>query len=457
MPRSRHLAVWVAAAFALAVALRWFVTLRYYRDLPLGLSDNFFYHKTANLLAGGRGFVNPFTFGATGAEMPSAAHPPLYSLYLAGWSMLGADTALWHRLASGLVSASAVVPAALVVHRLAGSRTAALAAFGVAAYPPLWMNDGLILSESLYIPIAAASLLAAQRAAENPTPRRIVALSAVLAAGALTRSETVLLFPLLMVPLVLTRRGISLSAKFGRLLAGATVAALIMAPWVGRNLAVFNETTLLSTGAGFVMEMGNCDLTYSGTFIGYWHKDCDQTTWPDGDESVIGASKMAAAREYVAGHLAETPKVAAARVGRLFGLFRPFQTADFDALFERRIPSHVQLGLWAHWAASVLAVVGAVTLRRRAVQLLAPLAMIATAVIAAAVSFGVTRYRVGADVSVIVLAAVAAGALADRWLPRRAGHNAASRVARTAVDTAPELARRGLARQSPRASLSQPG
>ena len=44
----------------LAVAVRWAVTLRYYRDLPLGLTDNFYYHEQANLLADGDGFLNPF-------------------------------------------------------------------------------------------------------------------------------------------------------------------------------------------------------------------------------------------------------------------------------------------------------------------------------------------------------------------------------------------------------------
>lgn len=411
--------VWTSFAFILALALRWFVILRYYKDLPLGLTDNFYYHETANLLAEGRGFVNPFAFRAEpSTAIPTAAHPPLYSMFLAVWSFFGANTPLWHRLASGLVSATAVIPVALLVKRLAGRRAAALAGLGVAFYPPLWMNDGLILSESLYIPLAAAALLTAQRLADKPSLRTVVVLAGVLAAGALTRSEALLIVGVLLVPLVLSRRETPLKVRIGWLGAAAAVITLIMAPWLVRNLATFEEPTFLSVGPGYVMELGNCDITYSGSFLGYWHIGCDQNPWLAGDESVVAARKLDIAQDYIFAHLSDAPRVAAARVGRLFGVFRPYQTADFDVLFERRVHNHVRIGLWAHWVASAFAVAGAVVLRRRGETLLPTMAFIAVAALTAAVSFGITRYRVGADVAVLVLAAVAAGALADRWWPK---------------------------------------
>lgn len=407
-------------AFVLAVALRWLVILRYYRDLPLGLTDNFFYHQAANLLAEGHGFINPFAFyGNPSDSIPTAGHPPLYSMLLAAWSWFGADTALWHRLASGLVSATAVIPVVLLVNRLAGRPAAIFAGFGVAFYPPLWMNDGLILSESLYIPLAAGALLAAQRVADNPSYQTVIVLSAVLAAGALTRSEALLVFFTMLLGLVLTRTQASLAIRLKWLLAASAVALLIMAPWVVRNMIAFEETTFLTAGPGYVMELGNCDLTYSGMFLGYWHKDCDQNPWPTGDESVVGAHKLSIAQDYILDHINEVPKVVAARVGRLFGVFRPFQNADFDVFFERRVRSHVQLGLWAHWGVSLCAVAGAVILRRRGETLWPTLGMVTVAVLTAAASFGITRYRVGADVALLVLASVAVGTLADRWWPKR--------------------------------------
>ena len=53
---------WAAGSFALALAVRWLVWLRWYRDLELGFTDNLYYHESANLLADGHGFVNPFTY-----------------------------------------------------------------------------------------------------------------------------------------------------------------------------------------------------------------------------------------------------------------------------------------------------------------------------------------------------------------------------------------------------------
>ena len=438
--RSRF-AWWIAAAFAGAVALRWAVTLRYYRHLPLGWTDNFYYHFQATLLAEGQGFSNPFA-RAQGIKEPTAGHPPLYSLYLAMWSLLGAGTPLWHRLASGLASAGAVIPVSLTVLRLAGARAGIVAGFGAAAYPALWMNDGLILAESLYIPLVATALWQAHRVVEEPSRRRVIEFSVILAAATLTRGEASLLFLVLLVPLVAGLRTVAIRERIQMIGLAAVAAAVVMAPWVGRNLTIFDEPTLLGPGPGFVLELGNCDATYSGPLLGYWSHTCDNRgdqAWPDpedaarpdywsrtcgtgqcvdGDESAIGADKLARARDYIGDHIAEQPKVIAARVGRLFGLFRPLQTADFDVFFERRIASHVKVALWSHWALSLLAVGGAVTLWQKRKPVLPAAALAGVAAFTAAVSFGITRYRVSADVAAVVLAGVGIGALLDRWRRR---------------------------------------
>ena len=130
---------------------------------------------------------------------------------------------------------------------------------------------------------------------------------------------------------------------------------------------------------------------------------------------MVGARKLAIARDYIFDHLPDQPRVISARVGRLMGWFRPFQTADFDVLFERRIHSQVRGGLWAHWAVSAGAVAGAVVLRRRGETLLPTLSLVGVSLWTAASTFGITRYRIGADVALLVLAAVGAGRLMDRW------------------------------------------
>ncbi len=408
-------------AFVLAVAVRWIVALRGYRDIPLvepgTINDNLYYHLSANLLADGRGFVNPFSF-LEGTIEPTAAHPPGFTVYLSIWSFLGLDTVTWHRLAGGLVSASVVFPIGLLLRRYFTVRTAGIAMVGAALYPPLWLNDALILSESMYIPLAGWALVFAHRAHDDPSVRRVVELTIVLSLGALTRSEPFLMFFLLLTPLLMTHPALSWRRRIALTTLAAGLAMVILAPWVARNLATFEEPTYLAVGPGYVLELGNCDETYSGELLGYWSAACDDgSTWPDGaDESGIGAAKYAKATDYIGDHLDEVPKVMAARVGRILGLYRPLQGIDFDTFFERRIRRHVQVGLLAHYAVMSAAVVGAFVWRRHTTLL--PLAAVAaTSLATAAITFGITRYRVGADLVFLVLAAVALDHLIDRYGP----------------------------------------
>ena len=55
----------------------------------LGLGDFYFYHWSANLLADGRGFTDPFLLTSFGVELPTAEHPPLWSMLLSLVSVLG--------------------------------------------------------------------------------------------------------------------------------------------------------------------------------------------------------------------------------------------------------------------------------------------------------------------------------------------------------------------------------
>ena len=82
--------------------------------------DSVAYHYGANILADGKGFLDPLRYEFSGLEFPSAAHPPLYVTYLAAWSLVGLKSALWHRLASCLLGAATVGLVGLLGRRLAG-------------------------------------------------------------------------------------------------------------------------------------------------------------------------------------------------------------------------------------------------------------------------------------------------------------------------------------------------
>ena len=110
----------------------------------------------------------------------------------------------------------------------------------------------------------------------------------------------------------------------------------------------------------------------------------------------------------------------AARVGRMWDVFRPLQNAEFNWRLEARGKRASQLGLAAYYAMLPFAVLGGIDLRRRSITLIPLLAGAAVITLTAAFTFGTTRYRVPADVALVVLAAVGVDRVCARLA--RPGH-----------------------------------
>jgi hypothetical protein len=145
---SRRFALGLTAvtAFAFVVRVVWVLAAR--RDFALK-GDDYYYHWQANALADGLGYLNPFSWKALGRIDPSAAHPPLYATYLSVVSWFGGTTPLAHRLASCVLGAGAIAVVALAARRIAGDRAGIIAGLLGATYPMLWINDGMLISESM--------------------------------------------------------------------------------------------------------------------------------------------------------------------------------------------------------------------------------------------------------------------------------------------------------------------
>ncbi len=95
----------LAAVVAGAVALRLFYVLVLARHVPMA-GDSQFFHAEANLVADGKGYIEPFLNAAYGTHVPTAAHPPLYPTVLAGLSLLGGESVLAQRSLGALFGAS---------------------------------------------------------------------------------------------------------------------------------------------------------------------------------------------------------------------------------------------------------------------------------------------------------------------------------------------------------------
>ncbi|MFI5054468.1 MAG: glycosyl transferase, partial [Acidimicrobiia bacterium] len=114
------------------------------------------------------------------------------------------------------------------------------------------------------------------------------------------------------------------------------------------------------------------------------------------------------------------PLVVAARVGRLWGLFKPGQTTALDWWLEGRGRAPTWIGLFCYYALLPFAVVGLLAMRRRRIPILPLVALAAIATFAAAITFGVTRYRAPAEVALVIAAAVGMEAVWSRYHDRRA-------------------------------------
>lgn len=415
----RRFAGRLALLAATALAVRMAAVERWYRELPLGFTDNFFYSVQADFLADGKGYSDPFHWQRTGQLIASADHPPLYSTYLAVFSFLGLDGATYHRLASCLLGTATVVVVGLVARRLAGDRAGLLAAAIAAVYPPLWIVDGTLVAESPYALLIGLTLLAALHLADHPHWRAAVVLGGVIGLAALTRSEGVTLLGLLVVPLLIVRP-IPWRRRAALLGIAVGTAALVIAPWFVRNLGHFEEPVPLAYGAGYVLKIGNCDPTYSGTMFGYWDISCAYAGSLLPDKSVSEKKARAQAIDYISAHRGRLPAVVAARVGRIWHLYRVEQGISFDIFFERRgrVPS--ELAVRAFYGAAALAAAGAWALRRQRAALVALAALFVSATLSAALAFGITRYRIPADVGLVVLAGVGLDALLRRARGRAA-------------------------------------
>jgi 4-amino-4-deoxy-L-arabinose transferase-like glycosyltransferase len=432
----------LVAGAALAVRVAW--VLAWARDQGLH-GDQVFYHVQGRALAAGVGFVNPYAWNDTAnqVEIPTAAHPPLYSMYLGTVSLLGGESELTHRLASTLLGVLCVVLVGLVARRLAGDRAGLLAAAVAAVYPNLWINDGLLAAEAIYAPAIAAVLLTAYRFWDEPGVGRAAGLGLAVAVAALARAEAASLFVFLVIPLILVLRSVDWRRRAGLLVVTGAVGVAALSPWIIRNWVQMGQPGM-STGTGYVLEIANCDESYRGPMLGYWSVECDRAhTWvnqpeiDDGMSEVERAdairqaalanaeqevqnerSKRAEGLDYLRDHLDRLPVVVAARVGRMWEVYRPSQGVDLNVFFERRgrLPSQAALGMY--YVLVPFAIGGLAVLWRRKVTIVPFVALAVMATVTAAASFGITRYRVGADVGLTVLAGIALDAL-WRWWRRR--------------------------------------
>ena len=377
------------------------------------LGDAHEFDLLAHNLVHGHGYVDPFLL-KQGIVHPTAFKPPGYPFALAAITALGGGGYVAHHVLTCLFGTVTVLLIGLIGRRVGGDRLG-LAAAGIAAvYPMLIAFDGSLRSESLYAMLVTGAVWGALRVAERPSLPRGVVLGAFIGLAALTRTEALLLLVLLAVPLAWRQAG-----RLRAVAVAVLAAVVVIAPWTVRNITTFHHPVLISTNDGGVFLGANCHPAYYGPGIGFWFFQCFPPSSAGGgrqgyNEVVAANAQRRQGLRYARHHPARGVAVMGVRVLRTWDLFQPRRQAALASVLEGRPLRFEQAGIAVYLVLLVLAVGGAVSLRRRPRVLAVLLAPALLVTLSSAISYGFTRFRAGAEPMVVLLAAVALLALADR-------------------------------------------
>lgn len=430
--------------------------------------DSAYGYIQGRMIAEGHWFIGSADWVVSGGErfVPSAGDPPLYALYLGAFAKVGLGSITSARLVSCLAGVVGVVLIGIVARRVAGPRAGVIAAVLAAVTPMLWINDGMLLSEALYVPMVALAMLAGYHFWQKPTIGTAVLMGAVIGLAALTRAESLLLFGFMVLPLAWGLKRLTLGRRAVLAVVSGVVGLLVLAPWFLFNASRFEQPVFMTSGTGAVLLAGSCEPAFRGEFIGYYGANCydeyirygfvqgdprfpgcddeavavawkDPFSRTDEENVILGrcypdpltldeSERDKVSRDFASRYLADNkrqlPVVMLARVGRMWDVYAPGQNTQLNWQVEGRGELASIVGLWVYYAQLPLALGGLVVLVRRRIPVSPLLAMAGVITVTAAITFGVTRYRVPADVMIAILAAVGIEWLVSlRWPSRDTG------------------------------------
>lgn len=445
---SSRLRVWHAVVVAFFVRLS-YVLLVTASQPPRG--DSFYYVTQGEWLAAGHGFSEPlYFFGG----MPAADHPPLNALFMTpgpwlasnGSKLFGLPSSIFlQRLTLVVVGTVTVAVLANVAKRLvlrsrweSQANTAAVVTALVAALnPSLWINDGILMAESVTALCIAMVLWCAVVAWDKRDWRWWALLGAAIGLASLARAESIALLVVLALPMLWTTARHSRRASAVASAACIAGCVAVASLWLVPNSIRFQVQTFYSTNDGLTLLGANCPYTYSGDQIGLWSLRCLDTVDTnrngvddfadleardvfkprDEDQSQVSLRYRDAGLAYLRSHPAALAKVVPVRIARTWGLWNPAQMVAINE-GENRVPWVSWLAWAVHLAMLPCAVRGALTLRRLGRPSWPFLSQALAVTLVSAGIYGLARFRIGWDVAACVLVGV--------WITTKVGMPAAA-------------------------------
>jgi 4-amino-4-deoxy-L-arabinose transferase-like glycosyltransferase len=343
---------------------------------------------------------------------PTAFRAPLFPLALAGvYKLVGVTPASdrWEaaRIMEALLGTLAVALIFLIALRLWGIPGAAISGGLAAIYPPLVLVGASIMSESLYIPLSLAAVLAALSYRESGRMRTAVLAGVLLGITGLARSTELIL---VIAILVICWRGRPWRSWHAARAPAAALAAtlVVLLPWLIRDIHVMHR---------FVPVTDEGGIALIGTYNSY---AAHRTDYPalytpplfearqllplarGANEAEYSDRLMSRTLTYIGEHPAYPFKVGFWSLARLLDL----TGVEFERQIEPTWGFPVTLTLmsvYAFWVVALLAIIGAFSAAARrtpiAIWLCPVLLILATVFV-----IGAARYRSPADPFIVMLA-----------------------------------------------------
>ncbi len=386
---------------------------------------------------------------------PGAWQPPGYTAFVAAVLGVSGRSLTAVKLAQVVLGAASTLLVLALGRAWFGPRAGQAAAWLFAFYPNLVAFTHYLFSETLFVFLLLAGLLALARRERPPGPRAAVLAGALLGLAALTRAALLYFVPVLSAWLLLVhraRRRAALTAAGLVLVA----AGLVILPWTIRNTLLHGGLVLIETNSAYNLWRGNGP----GAFERRSDPAIPHYPWPfDGlplspvgnrhariliedarrelgrtelsDRDVVGYARAAAWRE-----VRSDPTTFVLRiVPRLVDMWNPtsFLVRHLHVGAYGTVPRLAAfLVAWAavlaYLAAAALALAGAWLERRNpATGLIALIVLFYSAI--SAVSFGLTRFRLPLEPLLLLLAGPALAALRGRGARRATAALAAAALA----------------------------
>jgi 4-amino-4-deoxy-L-arabinose transferase-like glycosyltransferase len=311
-----------------------------------------------------------------------------------------------------------VLLTSLIGFQLWGRTVGLIAGASAAVYPPLILVGSSILSESLFIPLVLASVLAALKSRGSPRRLRWAIASGLLVGLAeLTRSNGfALVIPLALLVWDVRPRFWWQAAKAP--LALAVTMLVVLVPWTIRDASVFGQFVPVTTEGGFGLAGEyNPYVQARTTYPALWTPPREQLAnefraHPDYNEAQVSNALGSASIRYIEHHPSSVLKASYWNTLRLLNL----EGARLERLIaggEGYSPGLAVASVYAFWVVLALAIAGAFTHAiRRAPPALwgCPVVIMLTTM----VLLGLTRYRSPADPFFLLAATLGAISLTSR-------------------------------------------